>query len=81
MASAVEAERARRAASLKKLADEAARFPGSQVAAHWKNFQDATAEVERIRADCRAKGKIYRDPWCTNETALGDRITHDDHEW
>ena len=75
-------ERERRAAALHGLAMEAERLgPTSTIASHWKNFQEATAEVDRIRADCRSKGMVYRDPWCCKEKAFGELIEEEDHEW
>lgn len=77
-------ERERRALSLKKLALEAERLgPSSTAAAHWSNFLAATSEVERIRSECRAQGRVYRDPWCCNEWALGARMEAEAelHEW
>jgi hypothetical protein len=79
---AVLIERERRGKALHAFATEADRLgPQSTLASHWKNFLEATSEVDRIRADCRAKGMVYRDPWCCKEKALGERITAEDHEW
>jgi len=74
----------RRAAALKAAAAAARRvFGGAPAALSWRDFEAATAEVERVRARVRALGPGARfvDEWCDAPAALGPRIDAADHEW
>jgi hypothetical protein len=73
----------RRAAALAAAAAAAAARPTSPAARSWRNFQDATAEVERVRARVRARGKGARfvDAWCDSPAALGPRVSAAEREW
>jgi hypothetical protein len=71
------AEKARRAAALALMQSAP---PGTTAKESYEDFLTASARVEALRAECRAKGRPFEDGWSGSSKALG-AWTGEKAEW